>query len=311
MDEFHQEENHAEAAPKSTVFHAARWPAIVAILVLGAAAAAFSYVHEERLAMNQLSSHDQELAAQNQQLNATLAQVRGQMDTLTSKLEQMSTPAHGAASASASPARPAHTAARRSPVRRPSADEQRIAKLQAEVDAQGKQLEETQAAVAGNRTDIEGKLGSTRDELNGSIAKNHDELVALEKRGERLYFEFDLNKSKQFQKAGPLDLSLRKADTKHQTYDLTMLVDDHQLPKKKVVLYEPIWLHEGDDPQPVQIVVNKIGKNYVHGYVSAPKYRASELATASASSPATTASPAPTAPAPARPAVPIKQQPQR
>ena len=305
MDEFHQEENHGETEPKSNVYRAAWWPAIIAVLALGAAASAFSYVHQERQAMSQLGSHDQELTVQNQQLSTTLTQVRGQLDALTAKLEQMSTPAHAATPAGV---RPAHTAARRATVRRPTADEQRIAKLQAEVDAQEKQLEDTQQAVAGNRTDIESKLGSTRDELNGSIAKNHDELVALEKRGERLYFEFDLNKSKQFQKAGPLDLSLRKADTKHQTYDLTMLVDDHQLPKKRVVLYEPIWLHEGDDPQPVQIVVNKIGKNYVHGYVSAPKYRASELAATSASAPTTAASPAPTAPAPARPATPIKPQ---
>jgi hypothetical protein len=57
-----------------------------------------------------------------------------------------------------------------------------------------------------------------------------------------------------------------------------MLVDDHQLSKKKVDLYEPIWLHQGDSPEPVQVVVNQIGKDHIHGYVSAPKYTGSELA---------------------------------
>ena len=61
-----------------------------------------------------------------------------------------------------------------------------------------------------------------------------------------------------------------------------MLVDDHQLSKKKVDLYEPIWLHQTDQPQPVQIVVNQIDKNHVHGYISAPKYRESDLASSAA-----------------------------
>jgi hypothetical protein len=37
-----------------------------------------------------------------------------------------------------------------------------------------------------------------------------------------------------------------------------------------------------DSPQPVEIVINSIGKDRIHGYVSAPKYRQSELASMSA-----------------------------
>ena len=158
-----------------------------------------------------------------------------------------------------------------------AADSRRWKQLQAKVDDQEKQLKDTQDLVAKNRTDLEGALSSTKDELNGSIATTHEELVALQKRGERNYFEFDLSKSKSFKREGPLSLSLRKADDKHRTYDIAMIVDDNQLAKKKVNLYEPIWIHRTDDPQPVQIVVNKIGKDTIHGYVSAPKYRNSEL----------------------------------
>jgi len=77
---------------------------------------------------------------------------------------------------------------------------------------------------------------------------------------------------------GPLTLSLRKADTKHKSYDLDMVVDDNRLSKKKVNLYEPIWIHTENESQPVQVVVNRVDKNLVHGYVSAPKYKPSELA---------------------------------
>jgi hypothetical protein len=94
-----------------------------------------------------------------------------------------------------------------------------------------------------------------------------------------------LTKSKNFQRVGPMSLSLRKADTKHKSYDLAMLVDDNELNKKKVNLYEPVWIHNENGGQPVQIVVNRIAKDAVHGYVSAPKYKQSELPTLSSSNP--------------------------
>src|SRR5262249_61357003 len=69
-----------------------------------------------------------------------------------------------------------------------------------------------------------------------------------------------------------------KADTKHKSFDLQMIVDDNTLTKKKVNLYEPIWIHTENESQPVQVVVNRIEKNHVHGYVSAPRYKPSKLA---------------------------------
>src|SRR5216683_2151565 len=156
-----------------------------------------------------------------------------------------------------------------------------LKELRARLDEQQKLLSQTQEEVARNRTDLEGNLNATRDDLNGSIAKTHEELVALAKRGERSYFEFDLTKSKQFQRVGPLTLSLRRADTKHKNYNLEMVVDDNRLSKKNVNLYEPIWIHTENESQPVQVVVNRVAKNAVHGYVSAPKYKPSELAVSS------------------------------
>ena len=63
-----------------------------------------------------------------------------------------------------------------------------------------------------------------------------------------------------------------------------MIVDDNELQKKNVNLYEPIWIHNESDSQPVQIVVNKIDKDHIHGYISAPKYKPSELAAAGSAS---------------------------
>jgi len=125
-----------------------------------------------------------------------------------------------------------------------------------------------------------------KDELSGSIARTNDELVVFQKRGERNYYEFQLNKSKVFERVGPLRLSLRKADTKHKRFDVMMLVDDNELQKKGVNLYETVWLNLSDRPQPLEVVVNQISKDHVVGYVSEPKYKRSELSARAGMKPA-------------------------
>jgi chromosome segregation ATPase len=209
-------------------------------------------------------------------------QMQNQVTTLTSKLDQMEAAQKAAAAPAPEQAQNSGKKAKQASHRSSAADK-RYQQLEARLTEEQKQLAETREQVAQNRADLEGNISSTRDELTGSIARTHEELVALEKRGERSYFEFDLTKSKQFERVGPLMLSLRKADAKHRHYDLAMIVDDDRLDKKKVNLYEPVWIHTENESQPVQVVVNKIRKNGVHGYVSAPKYRPADLAAGASS----------------------------
>ena len=145
--------------------------------------------------------------------------------------------------------------------------EARWKKVQSQLDEQGQ-------AIAATRQD----LGNTRTELQGSIARTHDELVVLQRKGERNYYEFDLDKAKRFMAEGPIGVRLRKANVKHQFADLELLVDDVSLTKKHVNLYEPAVFYAAESEHPVELVINKVTKNHIHGYVSAPKYRRSELA---------------------------------
>ena len=125
---------------------------------------------------------------------------------------------------------------------------------------------------------------NTRTELSGSIAHTHDELVLLQKKGERNYAEFDITKSKQFNRAGSVQLRLKKADARHQFADLDLMVNDRNLSQKHVNLFQPVMFYMPDSPQPVEIVINDIGKDHIHGYVSTSKYRQSELASMTADS---------------------------
>jgi uncharacterized coiled-coil protein SlyX len=260
-DRKEEREEHWEHRAPSTM---KRWLVILALLLLAVAVIGGGNIYEQGMATSNLTT-------QNHLLQFTVDQMRTQVGALTAKLDQMATPSPAQEQPATAPG------ATRTTPSSSAAQDRRMRQVQSQLANQRKQLKETQDQVAAAKSDFEGKLGSTRDELNRSIAKTHDELVGLEKRGERNYFEFDLSKSKTFQREGPIQISLRKADSKHQSYDMIMLVDDHQLTKKKVDLYEPVWLHESDQPEPVQVVVNKIDKDRIHGYVSAPKYRESEL----------------------------------
>lgn len=279
-DEMNEHESRMGAAATGTN----RWLVIALVVLLGVAGVAFGYGYRQQMLVGHLT-------AQQTVADSTISQMQGQLNAVTSKLNDMTaaqaqqaqvqaqtqTEAAKPADKKASAATATHTGARRA-----TATDKRYKQLQSQLAEQQKQLKDTQDLVAKNRADLEGNISSTRDELNGSIAKTHEELVVLEKRGERSYTEFDLMKAKQFQRIGPITLSLRKADTKHKNYDIEMIVDDNQMGKKKVNLYEPIWIHTENESQPVQIVVNRIEKNLIHGYVSAPKYKPSELATSGA-----------------------------
>ena len=304
MDEFPQSQE-TQAAEEFVVSQTRRWLVVAAVLLV-AAALAFGYGYNQH-------SKASEMASQANEMSATIAELQNQVSTLNSRLSEMSAQQAASApvapgpvapdAAAAAPTAPVHSAVIPKPrrviaARKRTPVESPLKQLQARLDAQQKQLNATEDEVAKTRSDLEGNISSTRDELNGSIAKNHDELIELEKRGQRAYFEFDLTKSKQFQRSGPLMLSLRKADTKHKSYDLAMIIDDNQISKKHVDLYEPIWLHAGDDVQPVQVIVNQIDKDHVHGYISAPKYAESRQANAD-TAPGTAA---PTAQTPAAPA---------
>ncbi len=234
-----------------------------AIVVLGGSLGGYA-IHEHNAAAS--------LEIKNQQTTAALDQTKHQLDDLTGKVntlvaraEAPPVPAPAPVVAADRPAKP------RAIVRR---EDPRFKKLQSQLDAQGKAIEDARSQIAGTQ----GDLVNTRTELSGSIAHTHDELVLLQKKGERNYTEFDLSKSKQFEHKGPFGMRLKKANDKHQYADMELIVDDRNLSQKHINLYQPVMFYTPDSPQPVEVVINSISKDHVHGYVSAPKYRQSELA---------------------------------
>jgi len=226
-----------------------------ALLILVVAAVAYA-LHERSVAT--------QVAVQNSALASTLNAARDQISALSARLDTMN--AQRSVEKSATP----HSGIYRKPLTaadtRHRIDDRSWKKVQGQLDEQAKQIESARRDLA-----------NTRTELQGSIATTHDELVMLEKKGERNYHEFYLEKTAQFQREGPVGVRLRKANTKHEYADLEMLVDDFAVSKKHVNIYEPVVFYSADRKLPVELVINSISKNRIHGYVSEPKYKAGEL----------------------------------
>jgi uncharacterized coiled-coil protein SlyX len=240
-------------------------------------------------------SVSKQLAEQNRTVTASLNSQRDQINALTAKLDALTTQ-HSAQNAVAD-----HPPVYRKPMAAASGrrriDDPRWKKMQAQLDAQGKQIDAT-------RQD----LSSARTELQGSIATTHDELVLLEKKGERNYYEFDLDKTGQFTREGPVGVRLHKANTKHEYADLELRIDDFKLSKKHVNIYEPVVFYSSDSKLPVELVINNISKNHIHGYVAEPKYKSGDLQAMANPSNNNASVPSPSQPASDKPSPAVRQK---
>jgi hypothetical protein len=241
--------------------------ALVAVIAALGGGLGFYGLHEHRAAQN--------AAASSAQASAELSSTKQQVSDLTSKVNELVARSE-AQQAPAAPQAQGPSGAKPGAARKPK-DDPRFKKLQSQIDAQNEAIEKTRNDLASTQ----GDLSSTRTELSGNIAHTHDELVLLERKGERSYAEFDITKSKQFAREGPFEIRLRKADNRHQFADLDLLVDDRNLTQKHVNIYQPVMFSTPDSPQPVEVVINNISKDHIHGYVSASKYRQSELSSMS------------------------------
>jgi len=118
------------------------------------------------------------------------------------------------------------------------------------------------------------QLQSVRGDLsntNSVIARNHDELVTLEHRGDRNFYEFTLTKG-QKKPVGTVSLELKRTDEKKSKFTLDIYADDKVYEKKDRNANEPLQFYSGKEPALFEIVVNNINsRNQVSGYLSAPK----------------------------------------
>ncbi len=128
--------------------------------------------------------------------------------------------------------------------------------------------------VVGVKTDLDATredLKMARSEMGTLIARNHDEIDQLRRLGERDYVEFTIVGKNKPQKVGNVTVELKGVNEKRNQFNLAMTVEDKRFEKKNRALNEPIFFYTSGTKIPEEIVINKVGKNTVSGYISVPK----------------------------------------
>jgi len=173
-------------------------------------------------------------------------------------------------------------------IQREEADNARLASAEQQTAQQvngiSSDLTNVKSDVGGVKTDLgktQSDLATTISQLeqvrgdltntNTVIARNHDELVLLEHKGDRNYYEFSLQKG-QRKPVGTVSLELKKTDQKRNRFTLDIYADDKLYEKKDRNVNEPLQFYSGKEPALFEIVVNNINsKNQISGYLSTPK----------------------------------------
>jgi len=122
-------------------------------------------------------------------------------------------------------------------------------------------------------------LNMARSELGTLIARNHDEIDVLRRQGERDYIEFSIAGKNKPQKVGNVTVELKGVNEKKGQFSVAMTTEDRSLLKKNRLMNEPIFFYLSGTKIPEELVINKVGKDTVSGYVSIPKANAQAPAT--------------------------------
>jgi len=144
------------------------WMLALVIALIGVAGLGVGYGVRQQGLVSQMSVRE----ADN---TATIGQMRGQIDSLTTKLNELNAAQlqrQQAAQAAAAPSQPAARTAGTTRTRASGSGKQ-MKQFQAQLSDQQKQLADTREALDKTRSDLETSLSSTRDDLNGSIARTH------------------------------------------------------------------------------------------------------------------------------------------
>jgi len=127
-------------------------------------------------------------------------------------------------------------------------------------------------------------LNMARSELGTLIARNHDEIDVLRRQGERDYIEFTINGRNQPQKVGNVTVELKGVNEKRNRSNIVYTVEDKRFEAKNTNVNTPIFFFLSGTRVPQELVINKVGRNTISGYLSIPKVNSQPSATAASKS---------------------------
>jgi hypothetical protein len=280
-----------------------RWIAVLfgVLIALMAVLGYAGYSTQSRLSQDLAKQQDQDkiLVAQLDQANSRIADLKSKMEITTQRVGLTQSELAQAKSRAEAIRKEQQTSdekltAQLSQVKQES--EEKIGAVATEVGGAKKDIEATKTDLEATKGKLERSLGDM-NVMSGLIARNHDDLDELRRRGDRNYYEFTVQKTKTPQRVGPVQINLSKVDQKKAKYTMVVFVDDRSIEKKDKTAGEPVqfYVKGASRMAPYEIVVFDVGKNQITGYLATPKEGGPGAAAPAASAPA----PAPAAQTPA------------
>jgi cell division protein FtsB len=258
---------------------------IAALAVIGVA----GYSTQSRMSQDLAEQQKQNkvLTAQLEQANARVADLKSQMEITVQRVGLTQSEIARAKSRAETIVKEQQAADQKLTAQLSQAqkeNEEKIGAVATEVGGAKKDIEATKTDLEATKGKLERSLGDM-NVMSGLIAHNRDDLEDLRRRGDRNYYEFTLQKSKNAQRVGPVQMSLNKTDPKKAKYTVTVIADDKTIEKKDKTSGEPVQFYVKGSSRmaPYEIVVFDVGKNQITGYLATPKEGGAPAATPAAS----------------------------
>ena len=273
-----------------------RWIAVLFGLVIAALAVVvyFGYSTQARLSQDLGRQQEQNriLSAQLDQANSRIADLKSQVEITTQRMG-LTQAELAKAKSRAEDIRKEQQASDQELTSQIKASQEQIGAVATEVGGAKKDIEATKSDLEATKGKLERSMGDM-NVMSGLIAHSRDDLEELRRRGDRNYYEFTLQKAKNSQRVGPVQMSLNRTDPKKSKYPITVIADDRTIEKKDKTSGEPVQFYVKGSARmaPYEIVVFDVGKNQITGYLATPK-DSGGVAPAPAA-PAAAATPAPT-----------------
>jgi DNA repair exonuclease SbcCD ATPase subunit len=256
-----------------------RWIAVLfGLLIVGLALIGYAGHSVQTRLEQELSKNEEQskiLSAQLEQANTRIADLKGQVDVTSQKVGMTQAELADARSRAESIRKQQIASDQKLTQQITTAQkesEEKIGAVATDVTGAKKDIEATRTDLEATKTKLERAAGDM-GVMSGLIARNHDDLEELKRKGDRNYFEFTIQKSKTPQRVGPVQIALNKTDQKKSKYTITVLADDKSIEKKDKTSGEPVQFYMKGSARltPYEIVVFDVGKNQINGYLSAPK----------------------------------------
>jgi cell division protein FtsB len=271
-----------------------RWIAVLfgVLFVALAAMGFFGYTAQSRMSQDLAKTEDanKQLLQRLDQANASLADLKGHLEVTEEKLG-LTTAELAKAKSRAESIRKEQVAADQKLTSQlaqaQKENEQKLGAVSTDLGGAKKDIETTRNDLEATKGKLERATGDM-GVMSGLIARNHDDLEDLKRRGERNYYEFTIPKTKTAQRVGPVQISLNKVDQKKSKYTMTVYADDKSIEKKDRTAGEPVqfYVKGSSRMSPYEVVVFDVGKNQITGYLSTPKDTSANAAPAAAATPA-------------------------